>query len=234
MANFAVSFNGSDGQSITAADSNAFDPGSFLTVECWIYCTNTSLNSIQTFFKKDNSYILRMDGAIPKFLVFASTLVQPQGGSISINTWTHVAGVYDGSNVNLYINGIRVAQTAASGSVAASANSVIVGNGSAGEGFPGRIDEMRISNSVRYTGASFTVPTASFVTDGNTMALWHFDEGTGTSAADSSSNSLALSTFVGSWVTGRFATRSVASSRTVASSRSTASGRVATSSRQSM
>ena len=37
------------------------------------------------------------------------------------------------------------------------------------------MDEIRISNNVRYT-ASFTPATVPFECDGNTQALWHFDE----------------------------------------------------------
>jgi hypothetical protein len=49
----------------------------------------------------------------------------------------------------------------------------------AGSQFPsydGLIDEVRLSNIIRYTG-NFTRPSAPFTSDGNTVALYHFDEG---------------------------------------------------------
>lgn len=52
----------------------------------------------------------------------------------------------------------------------------------------GEMDEIRLSNSLRYTGSSYTVPTAPFETDSNTMWLWHADEGSGTTATDASGN----------------------------------------------
>lgn len=55
--------------------------------------------------------------------------------------------------------------------------------GNAYPSFNGWLDELRISNTVRYT-AAFTPPASPFTTDGNTMALYHFDEGTGVSVAD--------------------------------------------------
>lgn len=58
----------------------------------------------------------------------------------------------------------------------------------AGDAYPsfiGWLDELRISNTVRYT-AAFQRPNAPFVTDGATMALYHFDEGAGTILTDSS------------------------------------------------
>ena len=38
--------------------------------------------------------------------------------------------------------------------------------------FPGYMDELRISNTARYTG-NFSVATAAFETDANTMLLLH-------------------------------------------------------------
>ncbi len=54
---------------------------------------------------------------------------------------------------------------------------------SPGFGYRGWVDEMRFSNVLRYT-SNFTRPSAPFVTDGSTVALYHFDEGGGTDASD--------------------------------------------------
>ncbi len=50
--------------------------------------------------------------------------------------------------------------------------------------FRGVLDELRISNTLRYAG-SFSRPIAPFTADGNTVALYHFDEGSGLTANDS-------------------------------------------------
>ena len=55
------------------------------------------------------------------------------------------------------------------------------------EYFPGLIDELRISNIVRYT-ASFAPQTSNFSTDASTVVLYHFDEGSGQTLTDSSGN----------------------------------------------
>jgi len=44
--------------------------------------------------------------------------------------------------------------------------------------FAGWLDEFRLSNVLRYA-TSFTRPTAPFLPDANTVALYHFDEGSG-------------------------------------------------------
>jgi hypothetical protein len=52
--------------------------------------------------------------------------------------------------------------------------------------FHGIIDEVRISNIARYD--KDYIPTKRFTTDENTLALYHFDSGTGTVLKDSSGN----------------------------------------------
>ena len=56
-------------------------------------------------------------------------------------------------------------------------------------GFPGYIDELRISNSARYS-ANFTSPTAPFQNDANTLVLLHMD-GTDASTAFFDDNGIA-------------------------------------------
>ncbi|MCS7274987.1 MAG: putative Ig domain-containing protein [Candidatus Bipolaricaulota bacterium] len=58
----------------------------------------------------------------------------------------------------------------------------------AGPAYPsykGWLDELRISNVRRYTG-NFTPPSVPFTPDANTVALYHFDEGSGNTINDSS------------------------------------------------
>ena len=53
----------------------------------------------------------------------------------------------------------------------------------AGPSFRGLVDEVRVSNVLRYA-ASFVRPRAPFVPDAATVGLYHFDEGTGARAND--------------------------------------------------
>jgi len=58
----------------------------------------------------------------------------------------------------------------------------------AGEAYPsynGYLDELRLSNVLRY-GGNFARPSAPFVPDVQTVALYHFDEVSGTTITDSS------------------------------------------------
>lgn len=51
--------------------------------------------------------------------------------------------------------------------------------------YSGRLDEVRISKGIRYSG-SFSPPSGPLVPDRDTLGLWHFDEGSGQIAFDSS------------------------------------------------
>lgn len=52
--------------------------------------------------------------------------------------------------------------------------------------YNGHLDELRISNIIRYSGTFFSLPTMPFITDANTVGLYHFDEGSGSVLFDAS------------------------------------------------
>lgn len=106
------------------------------------------------------------------------------GGTINNNQWYHIAGTYDGTIVKIYLNGALGGQAALSGNSSTSGPSLL-GIGATYCGtvnypnctnyLPGYLDEVRISNSVRYT-SNFTPQTTPFEPDANTKLLLHFDE----------------------------------------------------------
>lgn len=53
--------------------------------------------------------------------------------------------------------------------------------------FTGWMDELRLSAVLRYPNGDFVPPSAPFTPDAATAALYHFDEGTGTTAFDAAS-----------------------------------------------
>src|SRR5258705_2022317 len=82
-------------------------------------------------------------------------------GALPLNTWSHLAGTYDGARLRLYVNGTQVASQAFTGSIATSTGALrIGGNGVWGEYSTGRIDEVRIYNRA--------LATAEITTDMNT------------------------------------------------------------------
>lgn len=118
------------------------------------------------------------------------------------NAWHHVAGcrTINGSQVTFtaFFDGQPVGTvTGATSSIATPALPIIGGVTYWKGGLGGSIDELRISDTLRYTTA-FT-PARRFTADANTVALFHFDEGTGTTATDSSANALSATLVGTSW-----------------------------------
>jgi len=107
-------------------------------------------------------------------------------GQLPWNQWVHVAGIYDGNVMRLYINGLQVKTLDIVGTLDVSSSPLWIGASSdTGYKFKGIIDEIRISKASRYAYA-YTPPRANLYSDTYTVGLWHLDENTGTIANDSS------------------------------------------------
>jgi hypothetical protein len=88
-------------------------------------------------------------------------------GTPAANTWNHIALVRSGSTFSPYVNGVRGTTSTSSAAIAAPTSTV---GATVGEGFGSTngyaglfIDDVRLTiGTARYSGASFTVPTAEF------------------------------------------------------------------------
>lgn len=111
-------------------------------------------------------------------------------GFIAQGQKTFLSATFDGSgHLDFHMNGNffnRFNVTMVAGD--ATANSYI-GNEATGAGaaWKGTMFGLRYSNIARYTNSNYTVP-AALTSDANTLGLWLFAEGTGTTTADSSGN----------------------------------------------
>jgi hypothetical protein len=100
----------------------------------------------------------------------------------------HLAGVYDGKIVRMFVNGQQLQQENVQAErPGGSTSRLLIGCGEDGRSpFHGRVDFVRISNVARYA-ADFTPPTR-IEPDKNTLALYRFEEGQGDVLKDSSGN----------------------------------------------
>lgn len=89
------------------------------TMECWINVPNYTSN-VHYMSLYQNSYIVLGDWANGEFSTWVNG-VNPISidatSNPSANAWHHVAFVYDGSNQIIYVDGVQVAITAATGTV---------------------------------------------------------------------------------------------------------------------
>src|SRR5207244_9413146 len=66
---------------------------------------------------------------------------------LAVNTWTHVAVTFDGASLRLWLNGVNIATQAQTLPLNTSTLPLQIGGDSLyGQGFTGRIDEVRVYN----------------------------------------------------------------------------------------
>jgi hypothetical protein len=144
------------------ASSSALSFTGPFTMEAWIYPTGWQANPWQgTIIAKEvdgtsnNGYAFRCGGsgilniAINHGVTSWTELSTP-ANALVLNTWQHVAVVFDGSALFLYVNGIQ--QATGPAPIAPTANTTNVGIGQwtfnpTGRPFLGKIDEVRMWNT---------------------------------------------------------------------------------------
>ncbi|CCG53723.1 Protein of unknown function precursor [Flavobacterium indicum GPTSA100-9 = DSM 17447] len=136
------------------------DPINTFTVEAWVYNTsfmNTfgyNLGSIIGNYNTssvDMQFMLRRDGTAYQLWVNDSNGTNFKAVSVSniavLNQWQHVAGVWNGSELRLYLNGVLVGTTTGvTGSSFKSnlINPIHIGTNLSNEKYTGNLDEIRI------------------------------------------------------------------------------------------
>lgn len=156
-----------------------------VTLEAWIRTSATVLQNIIGSYIGTTAtgpgYILDLgsDG-VPRARIGPNNV---RGTSnLNNNAWHHIAGVRDSNGVRLYVNGVQEASIAANSQDLNIDREVRIGSLSSElpRFFNGYMDEVRVSNTARYT-ANFTPSTTPFVNDENTLLLLHMDGTNGSS-----------------------------------------------------
>ena len=180
---------------INVADDNSLDLTSDFTIEAWI--TPTDVAGDERIVNKNGAYAFGMSGSGLQFLTDGSNIVT-SSVALSAGTSYHVAMVVsdttgNGSqDANFYVDGVFVETVVGTDlTIASTANVLEIGSSSAGTGtfWQGQIDEVRIWNDVR-TAAEISANqyTPLKGNEAGLAAYWNFDEGSGTTATDRSTN----------------------------------------------
>ena len=135
---------------MTVNDSSSLDLTNAVTLEAWVYpSVNTGWRTIM-MKELDAIYYLYASSATnrPGVGVNIGGYQEIFGTStLPLNTWSHVAGTYNGATLRVYVNGVQVASKAQSGTLLRTTSPLRIGaNTQWGEYFGGRIDEVRIYN----------------------------------------------------------------------------------------
>jgi PKD repeat protein len=148
----ALAFNGTDAL-VTVNDSASLDLTTGLTLEAWVNPTTLGSSWRDIIYKEADVYFLM--GSTPQGPpdmggLFTSANVYGLTG-LPLNTWTHLAGTYDGTTMRFYVNGVQVSSRAQTGAITPTTGPLTIGGDGvthdAGPQFwSGLIDEVRIYN----------------------------------------------------------------------------------------
>jgi len=136
----ARNFDGSNDY-LDAGNPSALNlTGDEVTLSAWIKLESTSTEGKILAKWSDAGgafqYLLSTDGGdMCQFAIFNSATRIATGTTVlTTGTWFHMAGVYDGSEIRCYLNGVEEGSTATSGNMSSTSAPVRIGAGSGGSG----------------------------------------------------------------------------------------------------
>lgn len=189
--NGALSFGGKSFVKVEGAD--AFDSPSNLTVEAWLFAdpqiSNTEVDIVSHHDDaSSDGWVLRYN----KGLVFrlyagsgdgtkvAANVAEAVDTSLTLGQWHHVAAVFDGAakSITLFIDGKSAGPNYREKTMADRYVGPLTIGATAfkpGNGFKGIIDEVRVSQRVRYKDAATFKPAYPLPdAEEGTIGTWHF------------------------------------------------------------
>jgi hypothetical protein len=163
--------------------NNSFSVGAWFKLD-----TTTSYKTIVSkggFWANDEFVLYANSGVLYFYVDKGGVKYYTPTISLATNVWYHAFGVYDGSYINLYLNGAFVGQTAVSNLNIGNATNLRIGSGGGGsDAFDGLIDDVRVYNralSAAEIAALYAqnetkvnASTNSKMTEG-LVGLWSFD-----------------------------------------------------------
>jgi 3',5'-cyclic AMP phosphodiesterase CpdA len=167
-------------------------PDGPFTVECWFQGDRFGERVGLVNKTEGCEFGFFLNRGVPRFLVHldGGYVEVASARTVQPGEWHHIAGVFDGEEVRLYLDGQLEGSAAASGSRTRRAVPLLVGadvdgSGGANSFFDGRVDEVRVSDGARYTQRSWR-PRRRFEPDETTRLLLHCDGTLGAWTLDSS------------------------------------------------
>ena len=185
------------------------------TVEAWIRRSTTpAATRRMTIFSVAGAYGLYLDSnnALVVEATFNGSVNVTGNGTVVPDGWTHVALVYEQTRQTLtaWVNGspgtpVNVPVT--NGNIQVNSAAAYIGSATGqpfNDRFEGDIDELRVSNLPIYAGAGPLVPESRFTySPGSTVALFHFDERSGTHTSSYTSKVITATVTGGATLAGQ-------------------------------
>jgi hypothetical protein len=154
----ALSFDGID-DNVTVSASSSLGLSNSFTLSAWVFPT-AAQNKFTAVMAKNSAsdhvyflYATSWDGycgntgaPLAGANITGAQQVICSPSALPLNTWTYLTSTYDGSNLNLYVNGSLAQSVPVNGTVDPSTGPLQIGASYFGEYFQGLIDEVQIYN----------------------------------------------------------------------------------------
>ncbi len=191
VPNRALRFDGRE--DFLRVPSHSFDPGETLTLECRFKGDGFQGRTGLVTKAQGSDYGIFVNNGKPTFSIFIGdnylsvTAPKPM---LRPDQWHHLAGVYDGREARLYLDGKLISSNAREGTRRRNDLPLVIGGdvdgaGTATSHFTGLIDYVRVSKIPRYEGTETAVPERA-ESDPDTSLLLQLDEVIGLRLPDSS------------------------------------------------
>ncbi len=156
--------------------------GSDFTWESWVYLNSSGSNSgfmmlsdTRNGANSVNKYYIGLQSQKMAFFAgIGGTYLLTSSAAVPLNSWQHVALVRNAGSFKFYINGSQDTNSYTAAWNLSDATNIKIGNSSYSSqlmySLDGYMSNIRLSNVARYSG-NYTVPTASFIKDNNTILL---------------------------------------------------------------
>ncbi|NQV01924.1 MAG: VCBS repeat-containing protein [Bacteroidia bacterium] len=196
----ALAFDGTYEYVDCGNDASLNITGTTITIEAWIYPTNFKTHYWDnTIAGKDywglgieSGFTLRYGGAGGNLsFVFGTgtTWIELIAYNVlTLGAWQHVAAVYDGEKLELYVNGEIVASENQTNSINSSPANFFIGQSPGDPGFrhlAGKLDEVRLWNGARdSTQIRENMYLSLNGAETGLVSYWQFNEGSGATTGD--------------------------------------------------
>lgn len=195
---WAISFDGTDDY-VTVPHQGPLDVTSAVTVQAWFYFRG-GISGYAGLAQKDGAssfgrYGMWAFGDQIEFCIYIdgdSQYCVDSTGTLTMNAWNHVAGVYDGSFMRIYLDGSEDATQALSGAISTSTNPLYIGGDPTEPTYlPGQLDEVAVWSVARSEVQIQTSMSAGLTgTESGLVGYWPMDDGGGQVVEDASPNNL--------------------------------------------
>ncbi|MHC5114173.1 MAG: LamG-like jellyroll fold domain-containing protein [Planctomycetota bacterium] len=174
------------GDYLEVASGHLNVPDGPLTLECRFNATEFGARTGLVSKAEYSEFGIFVSNGKPEFFVFlgnAYVIARAPEPILETGRWHHVAGVFDGKELRLYVDGRLVATSPGSGFRRRNALPLLVGadvngSGAAMSFFHGAIDGVRLSRTARYSGPSIR-SARRLRPDEDTLLQLEMDERTG-------------------------------------------------------